>query len=136
VKWTSGSRRHPESLPSRDFRHSPRGRLPDNHWSMDVAAEDLIDEPFSFVEEALLGDPAQWLPGLTRDAAGRLLVQLGVHVSNAWVRRAVEVRLGPPTSLPGRLEMCIAWKAAEASGLYPELGGCSSWSPWGRGSAA
>jgi hypothetical protein len=73
VKWTSGSRRHPESLPRRDFRHSPRGLLPDNHWSMDVAAEDLIDEPFSFVEEALLGDPADEQPACSISGRARII---------------------------------------------------------------
>jgi hypothetical protein len=90
---------------------------------MDLRIEETIDQPYASVLQAMLGDPEKWLPGLARDAADRLVTDLGVLLGNVRVVRSVEVEVTPPTIYPDRCEICVAWKAAEDAAFFPELAG-------------
>jgi hypothetical protein len=90
---------------------------------MDLRIEETIDEPYTLVLQAMLGDPGKWLPGLARDAADRLVTDLAVRVGNVRVARSVEVDVTPPTIYPDWCEICVGWKAAEDTAFFPELAG-------------
>jgi hypothetical protein len=90
---------------------------------MDVRIEETIDQPYALVLQAMLADHRNWLPGLARDAADRLVTDLAVQVGILRVARSVEVDLTPPTIYPDRCEIVVAWKAAEDAAFFPELAG-------------
>jgi hypothetical protein len=58
---------------------------------MDVQTEEVLDQPYALVLEAILAESGSWLPGLVKDAADRLVTDLrvqfkGVHL--AFLSRA------------------------------------------------
>jgi hypothetical protein len=90
---------------------------------VDLRAEEIIDQPYASVQKALLADPGKWLPNLADDAGKRLITEIGVQIGSAWVARAIEVEVAPPTIYPDRSEIFISWKAAGMPSLFPELRG-------------
>jgi hypothetical protein len=90
---------------------------------MDIQTEEVLDRPYALVLEAILVESGTWLPGLVKDAADRLVTDLRVQFKGVHLARSVAVEVSPPTIYPGRCEICVAWKAAERSAFFPELGG-------------
>jgi hypothetical protein len=90
---------------------------------MDLRIVETIDQPYALVRKAILGDPGKWLPGLATDAADRLVTELALRLGNVRVARSVEVDVTPPTIYPDRIEISVAWKAAEDAVFFPELAG-------------
>jgi len=90
---------------------------------MDVSATETLNEPYARILEALLAHSGTWLPGLARDASDRLITELGFGAGRTRISRRIAVEVAPPTVRPGRCEISVAWKAAEGSRLFPELGG-------------
>jgi hypothetical protein len=98
---------------------------------MDVQAEQIIDEPYWLVRDALVADTFRWLPNLARDAEDRLSAELGLRVGSTRTVRSVNVEVQPPTIYPDRCELYITWKAATMSAFYPELTGTLQLRPAG-----
>jgi hypothetical protein len=90
---------------------------------MDVQTEEVLDQPYALILEAILTESGSWLPGLVKDAADRLVTDLRVRFKGVHLARSIAVEVSPPTVYPGRCEICVAWKAAETSAFFPELGG-------------
>ena len=74
------------------------------HSSMFVRYFMDMDVPFAEANEALLADPASWLPDLARETD-----QEGVHLLTSvgfgmgiHVRKRVEVEVDAPLTVPGR----------------------------------
>jgi ribosome-associated toxin RatA of RatAB toxin-antitoxin module len=90
---------------------------------VDVQTEEILDQPYALVLKAILAESGTWLPGLVKDAADRLVTDLGIRFKGVRLARSIAVEVSPPTIYPDRCEICVAWKAAESSALFPELGG-------------
>ena len=90
---------------------------------MELAFERAIEEPYSFLEKALLAGPTEWLPKLAADAGDRLVSELGFGLAGASIARPIQVDVTPATVYPGRCVICLSWKGAVTPVLYPELAG-------------
>lgn len=80
--------------------------------------------PLATVEEALLRDPEQWLPGLAVRAEERgqdLLVEVGFGSPGRRVARSVLIEVGEPMRFPSRTVLPMTWKAASKESLFPTL---------------
>jgi hypothetical protein len=90
---------------------------------VDLQTEQTLDHPYALVLKAVLAERGNWLPGLVRDAADRLVTDLGVSLGGVRLARSIVVEISPPTIYPGRCEIFVAWKAAKGAAFLPELGG-------------
>jgi len=82
--------------------------------------------PRAGVEDALLGSPATWLPGLAGDAGERgegLLVEIGIGAAPLGPRlgRQVTVQFGEVVRLPSKTVLPMVWEPAVAGALFPRL---------------
>jgi len=94
-----------------------------------------MDVAFADANEALLADPAAWLPDLVRetDAEGVHLLTsvgfgLGIHV-----RKRVEVEVDPPLTVPGRTVLPIRWSTGADHSPLPSMEGDLELAPFGEG---
>lgn len=80
--------------------------------------------PFDEAESALLEEPAEWVPGLLRDAEGRgqrLLAEVGFALETRRVEKEVEISVGTPYRIPSKTLLPMTWKATAAERLFPQL---------------
>jgi hypothetical protein len=78
------------------------------------------------VEDALLGSPATWLPGLVGDAGERgegLLAEVGITAAPSGPRLGghVKLQLGEVVRLPSKTVLPMVWEPAGAGALFPRL---------------
>ncbi|HTG46058.1 MAG TPA: hypothetical protein VK646_00185 [Actinomycetota bacterium] len=79
--------------------------------------------PFDTVRAALTRAPAEWMPGLAREAddAGRaLLTEVGFG-SPERIGRTVAIRFGEPITIPSKTILPLHWEDHRAGGLFPSL---------------
>jgi hypothetical protein len=75
------------------------------------------------VEQAIVGDPQSWLPGLASRAnhhGDALLAQVGFG-DHVRVAREVSIEVGQAVHMPSKTLVPIRWKATGAGGLFPSL---------------
>jgi hypothetical protein len=82
--------------------------------------------PARRVEDALLGSPATWLPGLVGDAGERgegLLAEVGIGAAPHGPRLGghVKVQFGEVVRLPSKTVLPMVWEPAGAGALFPRL---------------
>lgn len=79
---------------------------------------------FDQAEAALLEEPADWVPGLLRDAEDRgqrLLAEVGFALETRRVEKEVEISVGSPYRIPSKTLLPMTWKATAAERLFPQL---------------
>jgi len=75
------------------------------------------------VEQALMHDPHDWIPGLARKAnfhGDTLLAEVGFG-DDVRIERKVEIALGEPVKVAGKTVITLRWVAADGAGLFPSL---------------
>jgi hypothetical protein len=75
------------------------------------------------VEQALMHDPHDWIPGLARKAnfhGDTLLAEVGFG-DDVRIERKVEIMLGEPVKIAGKTVITLRWVAADGAGLFPSL---------------
>jgi hypothetical protein len=75
------------------------------------------------VEAILTRDPHAWLPGIAERATRKgddLLAEVGFG-EELRISRTVAIELAAPQRMPSKTVLPMRWKAAGASGLFPEL---------------
>jgi hypothetical protein len=80
--------------------------------------------PFAQAEAALLADPADWVPGLLREAGDRgerLLTEVGFETDVRRIEKEVEIGIGDPYRMPSKTLLPMTWKATGAEHLFPQL---------------
>jgi len=80
--------------------------------------------PFDQAEAALLEEPAEWVPGLLRDAEDRgqrLLAEVGFALETRRVEKEVEISVGSPYRIPSKTLLPMTWKATGAERMFPQL---------------
>lgn len=80
--------------------------------------------PFDQAEAALLEEPAEWVPGLLRDAEDRgqrLLAEVGFALETRRVEKEVEISIGSPYRIPSKTLLPMTWKATGAERMFPQL---------------
>ncbi|HVH53219.1 MAG TPA: hypothetical protein VNA32_03720 [Actinomycetota bacterium] len=80
--------------------------------------------PFEDVEEGLLADPQEWLPGIAGEAEARgeqLLGEVGFSFDDRRLSKEVHIELGPPYRMPGKTLLPLSWKATGPERLFPSL---------------
>jgi hypothetical protein len=94
-----------------------------------------MDVPFADANEALLADPASWLPDLARETD-----QEGVHLLTSvgfgmgiHVRKRVEVDVDAPLTVPGRTVVPIRWNTGAEHSPLPSMEGDLELAPFGPG---
>ncbi|HXJ64072.1 MAG TPA: hypothetical protein VNN79_09985 [Actinomycetota bacterium] len=94
-----------------------------------------MDVAFADANEALLADPAGWLPDLARETD-----QEGVHLLTSvgfgmgiHVRKRVEVEVEPPLTVPGRTVVPIRWSTGAEHSPLPSMEGDLELAPFGPG---
>ncbi|HEX6230928.1 MAG TPA: hypothetical protein VF029_04395 [Actinomycetota bacterium] len=83
-----------------------------------------LSVPLEQAETALLADPADWVPGLLRDAEDRgerLLTEVGFATETRRIEKEVEIRIGTPVRIPSKTILPMAWKATGPEQLFPQL---------------
>ncbi len=101
---------------------------------MFVRAVAEIDASFREVEDGLLRDPAEWVPGLAAgadDRGERLLAEVGFGGTAFRMDKRVEVRLSEPVRFPAKVVLPLSWRATGAPGLFPALDGDLELAPLG-----
>jgi hypothetical protein len=96
---------------------------------MDVRAERTLDVPFWRLERVVLGGPEGWVPILEQDRRGELVTEVGVGSGWTWIGRRVSLRVGQPSTSPGRCAVPISWLDEAHPQLFPELGGVLELTP-------
>lgn len=80
---------------------------------------------FEEVEQALLDEPATWVPGIALDAqrdGQRLLAEVGFDVdATRRVDKEVEIEIGDPYVIPSKTMLPITWRATAAERVFPQL---------------
>lgn len=80
---------------------------------------------FEEVEQALLDEPAMWVPGIALDAqrdGQRLLAEVGFDVdATRRVDKEVEIEIGDPYVIPSKTMLPITWRATAAERVFPQL---------------
>jgi hypothetical protein len=90
--------------------------------------------PFHEAEEAILGSPGDWVPGLVNSAehmGEALLAEFGFETGGRRLEARVEVDIGPPLRLPSRLVLPMTWTPAEHPGLLPVFNADAEVAPLG-----
>lgn len=75
------------------------------------------------VEQALLRDPQDWVPGLASQAnhhGDALLAEVGFG-DDVRVARRVAIEFGEPVRMPSKTVLPLRWTATGPSGLFPSL---------------
>jgi hypothetical protein len=79
---------------------------------------------FSEVEETLLHEPQEWIPGLAEDAEARgeiLRAEVGFGPPGRRLEKQVEIELGQPFRLASKTVLPMMWRATSAHALFPSL---------------
>jgi hypothetical protein len=84
-----------------------------------------LDLPAALAEEALLGSPEDWIPGIAVGAQARgerLLTEVGFGEGKR-IERLVVVDVSPPIRVETKVILPLTWRPASDSGLFPALEG-------------
>jgi hypothetical protein len=85
-----------------------------------------VPMPAVEVDDVLLRDALEWIPGLAVDAedhGARLSADVGIGSEGHRVTKTVSIEVGGPTRLGGTTVLPITWRAAGAEALFPVMEG-------------
>lgn len=83
----------------------------------------FVELPFalSLVEDALLREPKEWIPGLAERAEQYGEDLLGEVSTGGRLHKKVIIDLQNPVRFPSRTVLPMTWRAASQQGLFPVL---------------
>ena len=90
--------------------------------------------PSERVEEVLLRDASEWIPGLAVDAGdhgARLSADVGIGPEGHRVTKTVSIDVGDATRLGEKTVLPLIWRAAGAEALFPVMEGDLEVAPLG-----
>ena len=80
--------------------------------------------PFEEVENTLLREPQDWIPGLAEAAEARgevLLAEVGFGPPGRRLEKRVQIELGRPFQLASKSVLPMAWRATGPLTVFPSL---------------